>query len=417
MGFSIAASHAKGKVSKDKIFAANDAAVKKAASIGKENVINATIGSIYDENEQIYCLPTVEKVYRGLPINEIIQYAGIAGLPEFIEDVVGEACGNSRPDAFIDVVATTGGTGALHHLVWNYSEQGDKIITSDWYWGAYASICQEALREITTYKMFDESGKYNVKGLEEKVRELAKTQKNVVVIINTPAHNPVGYTVSNAEWDEIIQKTQEVIKDTGKNIVLFVDLAYFDYAGEREEVRSFIKKFEKLPKEVLVILGYSMSKGFTLYGQRVGAMIGISSDKDVIQEFKDVNTFTSRATWSNINRAGMRILSNVCRDKEAFASVRKERQEIYKMLKARADIFTQEAQEVGLKMLPYIAGFFLSIESDDPDAICEKLKEDNIYAVPLAKGIRIAVCSVKQDKMKGLATKVKKAFDALEKGL
>lgn len=415
MGFSIVASHAKGKVSKDKIFAANDAAVKKAAAIGKENVVNATIGAIYDENEQLYCLPTVEKVYRSLPTVELIQYAGIAGLPDFIEAVVGEACGNSRPTANIGVVATAGGTGALHHLVWNYSAQGDKIITSDWYWGAYGSICQEALRELTTYKMFDENGKYNVDGLEEKIRQLAKEQENVVVIINTPAHNPVGYTVSNEEWDDILQRMQAVIKETGKNIVLFVDLAYLDYAGEREQVRSFIKKFENLPKEMLVILGYSMSKGFTLYGQRTGAMIGISSNEDVIKEFKNINEFTSRATWSNINRPCMRTLVNICKDKEIFDAIRSERQNMYELLKARADIFTQEAKEVGLDMLPYIAGFFLSMESKNSDAICEKLQEDNVYAVPLAKGVRIAVCSVTKEKMKGLATKVKKAFDTIEK--
>jgi aromatic-amino-acid transaminase len=271
------------------------------------------------------------------------------------------------------------------------------------------------LRQLDTYKMFDENDRYNVGGLLDKARSLAETQDNVVIILNTPAHNPVGYTITNQEWDAILAGLQAAARETGKNIVVVVDLAYIDYAGEREETRSFIKKFENLPKEILVILAYSMSKGFTLYGQRTGAMIGISSDAGVIEEFTGINSFSSRATWSNVNRPSMRLLANICNDPALLAAVGKERDELYHMLKARGDIFTQEAKEVGLSILPYTAGFFLSIESKRPEELCAKLNEDNIYTVPLAKGIRIAVCAVSRAKMRGLAAKVKKAFDAVEK--
>jgi aromatic-amino-acid transaminase len=111
----------------------------------------------------------------------------------------------------------------------------------------------------------------------------------------------------------------------------------------------------------------------------------------------------------------MRTLANICQDRDALAAVCRERAALYQMIKARGDIFTQEARAVGLKMLPYTAGFFLSIESKDPDAVCEKLHEDNIYAVPLAKGVRIAVCAVSQAQMRGLAAKTQKAFAAVEK--
>ena len=42
-----------------------------------------------------------------------------------------------------------------------------------------------------------------------------------------------------------------------------------------------------------------------MYGQRIGAMIGITSNADVAKEFVDVNQYTSRATWSNSNSAAM----------------------------------------------------------------------------------------------------------------
>ena len=54
-----------------------------------------------------------------------------------------ECFGQSRPDAYIEGIATAGGTGGIHHLVHNYTELGDTVITADWYWGAYKQICHD----------------------------------------------------------------------------------------------------------------------------------------------------------------------------------------------------------------------------------------------------------------------------------
>ena len=156
-----------------------------------------------------------------------------------------------------------------------------------------------------------------------------------------------------------------------------------------------------------------MSKGFTLYGQRTGAMIGISASKEVIEEFAAVNQYTSRATWSNINRPAMKTLATIYKTPELLAAVEKERAEYYQMIKARADLFTKEAKECGLQMLPYVAGFFISIPTKNSDAVCEKLHEANIFAVPLAAGVRIAVCAVPLKKIQGMAAKVQAAMQAI----
>lgn len=411
---SIAAKHAKGKSAQDKIFGANAAAVAAAAKYGKDNVTNATIGAILDEDEQLVCLPTVEKVFRGLSTNEMIAYAPISGLPEYLDCVLTAAFGNSRPEGYIAAVATAGGTGAIHHAIWNYTDVGETVLCSDWYWGAYKVLCQDMGRDFTTYKMLDAENKFNLPALEEKVNELLAKQDNLLYLLNTPAHNPTGYSLSEQDMDGVLALLKKAAVP-GKNIVLFLDIAYIDYAGEKEEVRKIFKKLSGLPANILCIVGYSMSKGFTMYGQRTGAMIGVSSDKSVIDEFVAINQYTSRATWSNINRPAMRTLATIYSDKELLEKVCVERDHYYQMIKARADLFTQEAAECGLPMLPYVAGFFLSIPSTNPDAVCDKLHEDNIFAVPLAAGVRIAVCAVPLKKIKGMAAKVNAALQAVEK--
>ena len=100
-------------------------------------------------------------------------------------------------------------------------------------------------------------------------------------------------------------------------------------------------------------------------------------------------------------------------DPELLKAVEAERSHYYNMIKARADVFVKEARACGLPMIPYLAGFFLSIPCEKNQEICDKLHEDHIYLVPQAGGIRIAMCSVPLSKIPGLAGKIKRAMDAV----
>ena len=411
----VAASHSIGKVATDKIFGANALAVKAVAQFGKDKVTNATIGALLDDNEQLVCLPTVEKVYRSIPITEVINYAPISGLPDFLNSAMDHVFGESRPEAFTKAVATSGGSGVLHHAIWNYSELHETVLTTDWFWGPYRVLCEEVLRKLETFPLFNEKMQFNAPAFEAKIAELLAKQKNLLVILNTPAHNPTGYTVTDAEWDGIIDILKKAAKNPDKKITVVVDIAYLDFSGERNTCRKFFAKFGKMPDNLLFIMGFSMSKSFTMYGQRVGAMIGVSSNADVIKEFEDINQYSSRATWSNINRGVMRMMAMICADKQLYAQVEKERDGYYQLIKTRADLFVQEAAAANLVMLPYSAGYFLSVPSTNPDAVCEKLNAENVFAVALGKGVRIAVCAVPTQKIKGMAGKIKVAMDAVGK--
>ncbi|MDF2500681.1 MAG: tyrB [Anaerosporomusa subterranea] len=411
---SVAASHAKGKFATDNIFGANAAAVQAVAKYGKDSVTNATIGALLDDNEVLVCLPTVEKVLRGLPIQEIINYAPIAGLPDFQESVIDLAFAEQKPEAYVKAIATSGGSGVIHHAIWNYTEIGDTVLTSDWFWGPYRVLCEDKLRKLDTFSMFDEQQHFNLNSFQSKLTGLLEKQNNALLIINTPAHNPTGYSISDDEWTQLLDICKESAKNPDKRVILLADIAYIDFAGEKQACRAFMRQFSNLPDNILVILGYSMSKSFTVYGQRCGAMIGVSSNKDIIKEFEDINQYTSRATWSNINRGAQRMLATIHKDKALLAQVDAERDQGYRTIQERAGIFTAEAKQANLKMLPFIAGYFLTIPAKNPEAVCNKLHDDLIFAVPLGKGVRIAVCAVPSRKIKGMAAKVAAAMAAVE---
>ena len=78
--------------------------------------------------------------------SEHVGYAPIAGIPDFLCAAEKECFGNFRPEGHIRSIATAGGTGGIHHLIHNYTEPGDEVLTADWYWGAYRVICSDTGR-------------------------------------------------------------------------------------------------------------------------------------------------------------------------------------------------------------------------------------------------------------------------------
>ena len=196
MQTSMAAAHAVGKNLSDAIFGASAAAKAATAKYGAEKVTNATIGAIIDEQEKLACIPTMEKVFRSLPMTDVIDYAPIAGLPDYLNAVQGLTFADQKPDGYVAAVATAGGTGAVHHAIADYSEIGDEVLTSDWYWGPYSALCREGGRKLTTYQLFDEHQNFNINSFRDKVESLLKKQNSLLIIIWPSSSNEI-YPRSN----------------------------------------------------------------------------------------------------------------------------------------------------------------------------------------------------------------------------
>ena len=412
MAIQMAASHAASKRLKDAIFGASAACRAAIEKHGADRVTNATIGAVMDDAGNLAHLPTVERIFRSLPIEDYIAYAPISGLPEYLEAVVDITFAGRRPAGCLGAIATAGGTGALRLAIANYVEKSEYALTSDWFWGTYGVICQEHGCALTNFKLFDEHNQFNHTAFADTVESLCKVQDSLLIILNTPAHNPTGYSLSLTDWEHVLDVINTYAAK-GKKINLLIDIAYIDYAGEKLETRKFMQKFAHLPENILVMFAFSMSKAYTFYGQRTGALIALSSSEAVIEEFNEVNKYSARATWSNINRGAMTLLTRIQQDRSAYAAYEAERDALYHLVQERGELFMQEAQTCGLSALPYKGGFFLAIPTEHPQDVCDLLHKDLIFAVPLKMGVRIAACSVPIAKMKGIASKVKAALDKI----
>lgn len=393
----------------DKIFGISNRAKKRIAEKGAEQVINATIGSLLDDRGELVVLSSVAAVFKQLSPKDYADYAPIGGIAPFKEAVQKAAFGAHQPEGFIEAVATPGGTGALRNVISNYSAAGDKVLTSDWHWAPYNTIAGELGRSIETFTFFTAQRSFHAEAFRQKVMQLLDIQESLVIIMNTPAHNPTGYSLTLSDWDQVVDVLCEGAK-RGKAIALVIDAAYIDFAGDEEEYRRFLPKLAELSENVLPIMAYSLSKTFTLYGTRCGAMICIAKTKAIADEFKRVCEYSSRGSWSNSAKVAQVILSKIYSDPALLEKVDKERAHYRDMLLARGRAFEEEAQSVGLETVPFDAGFFLSIPCDNPDEISAKLEQEDVFIVPLAKGLRVSVASISEEKCRKLPALIKAAM-------
>ena len=101
---------------------------------------------------------------------------------------------------------------------------------------------------------------------------------------------------------------------------------------------------------------------------------------------------------SDLVRAGQTVLAKVYGNKELMDEVGREREGFRMMLLQRGKMFEETLRSEGLENVPFDAGFFTCIAFDNPDEISQKLAEQDIFVVPLAKGIRLSVASISEEK-------------------
>lgn len=399
----------------DTIFAYAGQAATRAAQVGRDNIVNATIGSFLNADGSLATLPAVELAMAEVPFKAKASYAPIDGIPAAIDAMIDDIFRDCRPNAFIEGVATPGGAGALHNAFSNYLTRGDVCLTTNYYWDNYDALLRLNGCSLETFPMLGSGESFNTEGCLAACRERAKKQKNVMLLLNTPAHNPTGFSVPLADWKALVAGLKDLAKShQDGGVVVVVDVAYIDYAGFGS--REFFKCFENLPENMITIVCASMSKGYTIYGYRLGCEICIAPTKASAEEFKHASGTTARGTWSNCSRPAMEMVLQIASDPEKLARFRREQEEFAGSLARRANAFLSEAKQVGLKPCPYQSGFFIYVPTptdDDARRLAAELQKADVFTVPLGKGVRVAICAISEEKIAGLATLIHKDIQVL----
>jgi aromatic-amino-acid transaminase len=385
-----------GRPADDPIFALNAEATRRR--LGGEPIINATVGALLDDQGRLAILPTAARAVREVAPLDWAMYAPIAGTPEFLSAVIDDLlCAEPDLKSSAIAVATPGGSGALRHAIVNFLDRGQSLLTTNWFWSPYRTLCDEAERKLETFEMFGADGGLGVEALDQALRRLLAAQRRALVVLNDPCHNPTGYSITADEWRRVGECCHDRAADGP--VTLLVDCAYFLY-GARDP-RAFLNALKPNVDRLTVLFAWSASKSFTHYGLRVGALAACVGDRAERAMVESALGYSCRGTWSNCNRGGLAAITRLLTDDEMAKQCAREREDLKQVLLTRVNAFNRHAQNGALRYPRYEGGFFVTVFTQRAKEKADALRARGVYVVPVAVdgehgALRVALSSVAQ---------------------
>lgn len=259
------------------------------------NKVNLGVGVYFDDNGKLpllQCVQAAEKnlIEKGAP-HGYLPIDGIAAYDQAVRELVFGAQSDVVREGRVSTVQAIGGTGALkigadflHTLT-----PSAKVLISDPSWENHRAIFQNAGFTVGTYRYYDaENRQLNFEGMKA---DLNAAAAGTIVVLHACCHNPTGYDLTAAQWDEIIAIC------VARQLVPFLDMAYQGFGQGIAEDGAVVGRFAAAGLNIFV--STSFSKSFNLYGERVGALSVVSSDKDEAARVLSQLKIVIRTNYSN----------------------------------------------------------------------------------------------------------------------
>jgi aspartate aminotransferase len=279
--------------------------------------INLGAGAYRDDAGKPYILPTVKKAEAEIAkANLDKEYAGITGVPDFLNSAIKLAVGPDSPVLSNGLNVTTqavGGTGALRiganfFTKWFAKSKNFWLPTPTW--GNHTPIFKHAGLNVNSYTYFEPiTCGFDFKGAVDSINKIPEGD---VVVLHACAHNPTGVDPNPEQWKEL----SHVIKK--RNLYPFIDMAYQGFASGNIDNDAFaLRQFIKDGHQVAV--SQSFSKNMGLYGERVGVFSLVCSSAEEAARVLSQVKILIRPLYSNPPVTGARIASKILNTPDLYA--------------------------------------------------------------------------------------------------
>ncbi len=344
----------------------------------KAHKLNATIG-IATEADDIMCFDSVKDSIKDIPPSASLTYApsfGIPGLRKAWQASLFEKNPSLAGKTISLPVVTCGITHGISTFADIWIDPGDVVILPDMLWGNYNMIfdLRKAAR-VRSYPIFTSSGAFNVKAFEEAVRDEARKNKKITVLLNFP-HNPTGYTATHQEGDQIVTILTD-IAGSGNHVLAVMDDAYFGLFYEPETLKEslFARLCSQDPRLLAVKLDGGTKENY-VWGLRVGFITyGLQAKTDPAAVYDALEKKTAgciRGNISNASHLGQSIVLKSMQN-ENFTT---EKQTKFNILKKRAHtvktVLSDPKYQDAWDVYPFNSGYFMCIRLKSVNA--EKLR-------------------------------------------
>jgi len=309
------------------------------------NKVNLGVGVYYDDNGKLpllQCVQAAEKQMMESP--KARGYLPIDGIAAYDAAVKGLVFGADSEPVKSGRVATAqgiGGTGGLKigaDFLKKLSPNA-KVLISDPSWENHRALFSQAGFVVESYPYYDAAKRgVNFDGM---LAALNAAAEGTIVVLHACCHNPTGYDITAAQWDQVIAAVK------ARKLTPFLDMAYQGFGHGIAEDGAVIGKF--VAAGLSFFVSTSFSKSFSLYGERVGALSVLCESKEEADRVLSQLKLVIRTNYSNPQIHGGMVVATVLNTPALRAQWEQELAEMRVRIKAMRQKLVDGLKAAGVK--------------------------------------------------------------------
>ena len=269
--------------------------------------VNLGVGVYFDDQGKLpllQCVRAAEQAMMEKPTPRgYLPIDGIAAYDNGVKSLVFGADSDVVQSGRVATVQAIGGTGALRigaDFLKKVSPNA-RVLISDPSWENHRALFTQAGFTVGTYRYYDADNRgINFAGF---LADLQAAPDETIVVLHACCHNPTGYDITPAQWDEVVQ----VVKS--RKLTAFLDMAYQGFGHGIAEDGVVVGKF--VAAGVNFFVSTSFSKSFSLYGERVGALSVVCQSKEEAGRVLSQLKIAIRTNYSNPPTHGAAVVAAV----------------------------------------------------------------------------------------------------------
>lgn len=313
----------------------------------RSDKVNLGVGVYLDEHGTIPLMDAIRRAQEQyVAAAKPHGYLPIDGLPAYRERTRALIFGDADID-HVTTVQTLSGTGALRvggELLKQLSPESPLLLSNP-SWENHRALFTQVGFHVDTYSYYDaEARGIDVAGMLD---DLRRARAGTVVVLHACCHNPTGYDLTDAQWDQVVQIIGE------RELVAFVDMAYQGFGEGPDADTALVGKLMAAKQPFL--LATSNAKNFGLYGQRTGALHVVASDADEAKRVLSQLKLLIRKNYSNPPAFGANVVAMVLGQAELRASWESELQHMRERIASLRTKLVQNLAAQGVDDMGFIA--------------------------------------------------------------
>ena len=269
--------------------------------------VNLGVGVYYDDNGKLpllHCVQAAEATMAQAPKPRgYLPIDGIAAYDSAVKTLVFGVDSEPVKSGRVATAQGIGGTGGLKigaDFLKKFNPNA-KVLISDPSWENHRALFIQAGFVVESHPYYDADKRgVNFDGM---LAALNAAEAGTIVVLHACCHNPTGYDITPAQWDQVI----ETVKT--RQLTAFLDMAYQGFGHGIAEDGAVIGKFVAAGLSFLV--STSFSKSFSLYGERVGALSVLCDSKEEADKVLSQMKLVIRTNYSNPATHGGTVVAMV----------------------------------------------------------------------------------------------------------